>query len=225
MRAYPIVLTNGRGDCLLKMMDSFRSKVYGCEVAGTIVDDSGDYEYRRWLRTEFPLWAVRPVRFNAAGYSAAMQTVWDESYTQRHVFLIEDDFVFTRPVFLADLISVLCARPYLAQLVLLRQAWFPNEIQHGGLIPALEAQGRVMNPVKSPHTHSQWIEHTATWSSNPTVFRGGNWVLDHPWPSGEGSEYRFGQDLFQAEPSTRVAYWGNGTEYVEHIGQRTGFGH
>jgi len=188
---------------------------------GLIVDDSGSPDYREWLRQQMPGWTVTAVdQDSPAGYSAAMRYVWSLAAGYDFVFLIEDDFVFEQPVFVSALVEVLIENPHLAQLVLLRQPWFQNEIDHGGLLEAIEARG--VELLRRP----EWVEQRATWSCNPTVFRGGQWILNHPWPSGAGSEYRFGQELFKSEPSTVSAWYGVGkTPWVRHVGGRSGFGH
>jgi len=220
MAPHTIVLTNGRKDCLEQMFASYEKNVAGA-APGTIVDDSGDPGYRQYLSQTYRDWQVYAVADRAAGYSTAMQRVWALASQHLNVFLVEDDFVFTRPVDLSWLQGLLDTEQHLSQVVLLRQPWFPNEIEAGGLIQALQARGEDVTP--NTNGTDVWFEHQATWSSNPTVFRGGAWVRQHPWPSGEGSEYRFGRQLVSED--YYFAYYGDDIEFVEHIGQRSGFGH
>jgi hypothetical protein len=219
-----VFLTNGRRECLPKAVHSFLGKVHiSADDEVVIVDDSGDVEYRAWLTRTFRHWKVSRVGEYAMGYNAAMLHIWDLARCFDHVFMVEDDFVFDREVNLADMIDALEDDEDLAQIVLLRQAWFGNEVDASGLIPALVNQGKSF---KVRHTNmGTYLSHRATWSTNPNLFRGGSWVENHPWPIGEGSEYRFGQHLFQTEPETVCAYWGDGTEYVTHTGERKGFGY
>lgn len=222
MSTLVVYLTNGRKACLLESMETLPGHLtLPADPHLLIVDDSGDPEYRKFLRDRFgEVWEISEVGGAAQGYSAAVQHIWRKAEAYDFVFLIEDDFLFERPVNLQDLATSLRHCPEVAQFVLLRQSWFGNEVEAGGLLPALERMGH-----KLTHVGTNWIEHRATWSTNPTLFRGGNWVKNHPWPSGEGSEYRFGQSLFLTEPKTVCAYWGDGTEYVRHIGERKGFGY
>jgi len=223
-----VFLTNGRSECLAEAVYSRSMKVaVPGEADFLIVDDSGDPKYREWLSAHFTYrkWWVG---YNAQGYDAAMREIWWLAADYDYVFLIEDDFVFNQEVDLGDMIEILRTHPHMAQLVLLRQAWFGNEVQAGGLIPALQAMGHRFEHFGDAgclHGSPSWLEHRATWSTNPTLFRGREWVLDHPWPVGEGSEYRFGQSLFQTEPETVCAYWGDGSVYVTHQGERKGFGY
>ena len=218
------VLTNGRQDCITQMMASFEANVSMDHRFATYVifDDSGDPEYRQWLAEAYPEWIVQYVGRDAQGYNAAMQTIWRAAEAYGHVFMVEDDFLFTCEINVADMLDVLDTMG-LEQIVLLRQAWFGNEVAAGGLLPALEAMGHSLQ--RLTNLAYPIIRHRAGWSTNPNVFRGGSWVRGHPWPRGEGSEYRFGQSLFHTDPSAYVAYWGDGTEYVRHIGERKGFGY
>jgi len=220
-----VFLTNGRRECLEKALASFDEKVTPAPDVSLVkvVDDSGDPTYRAWLREVFGSASLVSVGEHALGYNAAMLKIWELARSYDYVFMIEDDFVFNREVDLADLIDALDDDEDLAQIVLLRQAWFGNEVKAGGLIPALIEMGKNF---KIRHTNmGTYLSHRATWSTNPNLFRGGTWVEEHPWPIGDGSEYRFGQELFATEPDTVCAYWGNGEEYVTHIGERKGFGY
>lgn len=219
-----VFLTNGRRECLPKAIHSFLGKVhFSADDEVVIVDDSGDVEYRAWLTRTFRHWKVSRVGEHSLGYNAAMLHIWNLARCFDHVFMVEDDFVFDREVNLADMIDVLNDEPRVAQLVLTRQPWFGNEIEAGGLISALERMGHIFRDGGNPDY--SYLTHRATWSTNPNLFRGGAWVENHPWPIGDGSEYRFGQELFAAEPETVCAYWGLGDEYVTHIGERKGFGY
>ena len=221
MDVHTIVLTNGRGACLARMMESYET--YVGTPSGTIVDDSGDSNYREYLERDYPGWRIAPVADEACGYSAAMQKVWSIAAEHEYVFLIEDDFVFQRAVSPGLLAEILDKNPHLFQFVLVRQPWFPHEVAAGSLLASIEGMGFPLNLTGT--NGNSYLTHLRGWSTNPTVFRGSDWVRDRPWPEGEGSEYRFGLNLVQDEPGRLFAYWGDGSEYVEHIGQRTGFGH
>lgn len=216
-----IVLTNGRADCIAQTIPSLREHLAGAGGM-TIIDDSGDVAYRAWLAGEFPGVPVTAVAERPAGYWRAMRAVWETArdFDTDAVWLHEDDFVMRTGVDLTDLDHVLGTQPHLTQIALLRQPWFANEIQHGGLIEALEAQGQTF----AEHTDGQyaWIEHRAVFTGNPSLIPARTLTWD--WPSGAWSESRFGRMLF-ADPAARGAYWGRRGEAprVEHIGhQRVG---
>lgn len=220
-----IVLGNGRGDYLTQTVASIRKHLSGYGPV-TIVDDSGDAAHRDWLRrTVAPdLGAsVVPVAARPAGYPAAMRRVWALAGGHDMACMWEEDFVLTEDVDLTDLAGVLAEHPYLTQIALLRGPWFGNEVAHGGLIEALEAQGQHFHEVTDGTHH--WIEHRACFTGNPSVIP--RRTFAHPWPSGDWSESRFGRGLF-ADPRARGAYWGRRGDppRVEHIGvERVGQGY
>ena len=215
-----IVLTNGR-DCITRTLPSATKHLTG-HGDMVIVDDSGDPTYRAWLGEQFPDASVTAVAQRPAGYWQAMRMVWSIARASRtnSVFFLEDDFVFHVDVDLTCLARVLDEQPHLTQIALRRQAWFANELEHGGMIEALEAQGQTF----TEHTDGKhwWIEHRACFTGNPTLIPARTFTQD--WPSGAWSESRFGHALF-TDPSAHGAYWGrrDAKPLVEHIGhQRVG---
>lgn len=217
-----IVLTNGRRSCLARTLPSIREHLAGVGDL-VIVDDSGDRAYRSWLTSEYPDAVVTVVAPEPAGYWRSMKTVWAiarDSGADALAFW-EDDFVLTEDVDLTDLQRVLDAHPYLTQAALLRQPWFANEREHGGLIEGLEAQGQVFEE-RTDGRGRWWIEHRACFTGNPSLIPASTFA--HDWPEGAWSESRFGQLLF-TDPAARGAYWGRRSDppRVEHIGhQRVG---
>lgn len=211
-----IVLTNGRRDCISRTFPSIRKHLTGVSDM-VIVDDSGNAGYRAWLASEFPEALVTAVAETAAGYWRAMRTVWSIARASGtdHVGFWEDDFVLTADVDLTCLARVLDEQPHLTQIALLRQPWWTNEHEHGGLIGALEQQGQRFTEVYDGHHH--WLEHRACFTGNPTVVP--RRTFERDWPEGAWSEAQFGRLLFQ-DPAARGAYWGRRTDQprVEHIG-------
>lgn len=227
--AVPIIcLTNGRPDCISKTIPSALGHLTGV-LGMVIVDDSGDPTYGQWLADEFVggPWDGKILHLpEPHGYWRAMQYVWGlarhwaATYDTTSFFFLEDDFTVNEDVDLTDLAGVLDSYPYLTQMALLRQPWWPNEIEHGGLIEALEAGGQEFTE-RTNGTHS-WIEHRACFTGNPCVIP--RRTFERDWPEGDWSESRFGRLLFR-DPEARGAYWGRRSDppRVEHIGhQRVG---
>lgn len=223
-----IVLTNGRPECITRTIRSLHENLSG--VSGmVIVDDSGDDVYGAWLEDEFiggPFDGKVAHLPEPHGYWRAMQAVWSlarhwaAEFGQNRFAFWEDDFVLTTPVDLDVLAGVLDAHPYLTQVALKRQPWFGNEVEHGGLIEALEAQGQTFTERTDGAHH--WVEHRAVFTGNPSVIP--RRTFEQDWPEGAWSESRFGRALF-SDPQARGAYWGRRSDppRVEHIGhQRTG---
>jgi hypothetical protein len=210
-----IVLTNGRVECITRAIGSVVSHLDNAGN-GVIVDDSGDDVYRAWLADQYGA-PVIPVGDEPCGYWQAMRRVWDVARDSDadHIWLQEDDFVIHADVDLDVLAGVLDDHPYLTQISLLRQPWWPNEVEHGGLIPALEQQGQVFTERTDGVHH--WVEHRACFTGNPSLIPARTFERD--WPDGDWSESRFGRLLFQ-DPAARGAYWGRREDppLVEHIG-------
>lgn len=216
-----IVLTNGRRDCIARTIPSIREHLTGAGDM-VIVDDSGDANYRAWLAETFPGALVTAVAPGPAGYWRAMRVVWAiaRDSAADAVAFWEDDFVLLGDVAVTCLARVLDEQPHLTQIALLRQPWWPNEHDAGGLIPALEAQGQVFEERTDGREH--WIEHRACFTGNPSLIP--RRTFERDWPEGAWSESRFGQLLFR-DPPARGAYWGRRSDppRVEHIGhQRVG---
>jgi hypothetical protein len=179
-------------------------------------------DYRAWLAETFPDALITAVAPDAAGYWRAMRVVWAIARDSGAdaVWMHEDDFVLSDDVDVTCLKRVLAEQPHLTQMALLRQPWWPNEHEHGGLVPALEAQGQVFEE-RTDGKH-RWIEHRACFTGNPSLIP--RRTFEHDWLEGAWSESRFGRLLF-TDPTARGAYWGRRSDppRVEHIGhQRVG---
>lgn len=222
-----LVLTNGRPECITKTISSLTEHLSGVDSM-VIVDDSGDDVYGQWLDDEYaggPFDAKVLHIEGEHGYWRAMQMVWSLArHWDADAFAFwEEDFVLHADVDLDVLAEVLEEQQHLTQIALLRQAWFHNEREHGGLIEALEAQGQVF----AEHTDGVhcWVEHRACFTGNPSLIP--RRTFERDWPMGDWSESRFGKLLF-AGPRARGAYWGRRSDppHVEHIGhQRVGSGY
>ena len=166
----------------------------------TFIDDSGDPTHSAWLAQY-----GKVIETGARGYTIAMQHLC-KAADNRQCFVLEEDFTFLVDVHIDQLAEILYHRPYLAQVALLRGPHFPIEHQHGGVIEALEAKGHTFRDVGGV------IEHTATFTANPSLWRAHVFALG--WPSGQWSEEIKGRQLasmgyrFAHLPEIRVAHHG-----------------
>lgn len=203
-----IILTNRRDLYLEETLDSIDEHVTGLDRL-TIVDDSGDHA---WRRGGIGHHEVVPVDDRPAGYARAMQTVLDVAEGD-HVLFWEEDFRATAPVDVGELATILDNRPHLAQLALMRQPWYPNEVAAGGVLEAKAHEGHEIELIDGV-----W-EHRAFFTCNPTVLP--RRTLDRPWPRKPWSESAFGSELLR-DPATRFGMLPG--VRVEHVGAtRTGF--
>lgn len=152
------------------------------------------------------------------GMAGAVQAAWAWALDAGVDYLlhVEEDFVFTGPVNLDDLVWILDHAPHLAQVVLKRQPWSAEEKAAGGIIeqdPGAYTQCGGMR-------HSlAWVEHSKIFSLNPCLIP--RKVLELGWPSGPlgvGNEAGFTQRCIQA--GYRFAFYGQMGDppVVDHVG-------
>lgn len=206
-----VILTNRRRRYLPDTLKRIQEMVTGWDAL-TIVDDSGDARWRATLAREYSTAEIVPAAAEPAGYTTAMRTVVAHMHGDVVAFW-EEDFRPTEHIDLHTLAGILDRRPWLAQVALLRQPWYANEVAAGGVIEALQQDGtRFVN-------RRGVIEHRAFFTCNPSVWRRS--VYESGWPNVPWSEnakrdqlrsagYRFGMI-----PGVKV----------NHVGQRTGFGY
>jgi hypothetical protein len=128
------------------------------------------------------------------------------------VFHLEDDFIFERDVDLEAMRSVLDEQPYLAQMALLRQPWFPGEVRAGGIVE------------RDPEEYTQisdgeheWLEHRLWFTLNPCLYR--RELCELPRKTGHKHEWHFSRQLCRDE-TVRFGLWGSGEPWVRHIGEK-----
>jgi hypothetical protein len=227
-----LVIADGRDQYLDPCMMSL-PQLSGDIAERWIHDDTGDPHYRSTLADRYPGWR----HINAgprSGCAAAFQSAWRQLRNGSecdHIFLVEQDFVFPRPVPLPEIADMLTDYPYLAQVALRRQPWNSNEIAAGGVVEQHPEQYMDCHDDKG----RQWLQHRMFFTTNPCLIR--RTLLDVPWPSHQEGCYSEG--LFHhrllaegtpevSGPEVAYGYWGardSGT-WVEHIGyQRIGMGY
>lgn len=218
-----LVFTDGRRDCLVRSLWSFRKHLLTHDdLDWLIVNDSTDPEFTDWLEDEFP-WAAVSNTHERLGFAGTIQRGWSMIHPEADfVFHLEDDFVPTGAVELDAMIEVLEAHPFLAQMVLKRQPWSPEEKAAGGIIEMWPDEYTECGD----EIDGQWSEHRLFWSTNPSVYRVG--MTDFGWPDGPDSERKFTNKILGDSPDWRFAFWGAKFDAptVTHIGdQRVGTGY
>lgn len=219
-----LVMTDGRVDCIDQAIPSALEHLQGPITRRTIHDDSGDPDYRAWLRRRFGALGFEVIYHPAGrqGFGGAYRNAW-RFLTQCHelyVFSTEDDFTFNRPVDLGAVADVLDRFPHLVQLALRRQPWNDQERAAGGIVE------------QHPHDYTEhywnghrWLEHRRFLTTNPSMFRRA--LCARGWPDVEHSEGVFTHQLIE-DPEVRFGFWGSrdSGEAVTHIGvERVGTGY
>lgn len=232
MTVAAIVMTDGRIDCLDRTLTSFEQHIPGPIHHRYLWDDTGNDDHFNYLRAAYRHLGWLPVRGLAGkeGFGGAIKSAWQwllDHTDADHVFHVEDDFLFEKPVDLDTMAKVLDRRPYLAQMALRRQACNEAEIEAGGVV---ELNPKAFTEVRDGR--QVWLEHRAFWTTNPSLFR--RPLLAAGWPEGDRSEGLFTHQLlgsgFDDVPGdkVRMGYWGAkaSAPWIHHIGdQRVGHGY
>lgn len=191
--------------------------------------------------------------FNQRGFCHACSAGWKAATegalggvgngNHTHVFWLEHDFTFARPVDLRELAAVLDGEPDIAQMALMRNAASDEERAAGGLYELRADQyeqryscrwcgdrdgnraswceagcGRDYNAM------FPWLRHRSYFTTNANLMRR-QFMVENPWPN-DGlpqCEGRFGIALVKSGYSFGV--WGSGEPWTEHFGIRSGFGY
>lgn len=214
-----LVITDGRRSCLEPTLASFAAATHADDINETvIVNDCPHPDYARWVDT---LGFDHHIRLGPTkrGFAAAIQAGWDATRRADHLFHLEDDFEFVRPIDLPAMRTVVDTYG-LAQMALRRQPWNELEVEAGGFIemhPDAYAE-------QTDGTH-HWLTHRLFFTTNPSLYP--RRITDQGWPLTRYSEGMFSQRLF-SDPNIDCAFWGRLTDppWVTHIGyQRAGEGY
>lgn len=210
-----------RRDYLRRSLESLTKNVSGPFIQRVVYRD-WDPEFHAELEAiarEFGFYVVGPDK--NVGYTDSMRLMWrylSKNAKGEFIFATEDDFTYPQPVELGPLIETLRDEPHLAQIALLRDAFYQDEKETGGVLgwpePAFTKVGNNGNAR---------LEHRLFWTANPSLFRKA--ITDKPWPLGHHSETQFGKQLMR-DPRVRFAFWGDHVELAKHIGEtRAGSGY
>lgn len=207
----------GRADEIKETVQSFEERVHGTIHSLTIVDDSGDRDYGRWLEKEFSNRALIIHHGQNLGYRRMMEQTWKHIARTEgapYIFWSEDDFSFERDIQLDDLASVLEHDHKLAQVVLLREAFYPRELEAGSI------------PNEHPESYTRreanglpYLEHTRFFSCNPSLMRR-ELFTSAAWPetgAGSDSEALMGPRLTAL--GWHFAFFGEGESWIRHTGR------
>lgn len=219
-----IIHTDGRREFIAQSVKSLEMRVKGNITKRVIYDDSGDPEYKAWLRETFGhLGYVVVGPDYRAGYTKSMGLMWQyltNRCDSRWVFLAEDDFTYDVPVNLDKMAGILERQPYLRQLALLRHPYYPRELEAGSIIAE-----HPDSYLAASDGDDEWLEHRLYFTANPSLFER-SLCEREPWPGSVSSSERVYTDRLNRDPASRMAYLGHGEEMVTHIGSyRAGSGY
>jgi hypothetical protein len=209
-----IVLTDGRKNYIQEALPTWIEH-YDSIDNKFIIDDSGDTEYTSWLKNTFPSFEIIPVENPRQGYANAVQRVFKlfRDTGLDYCLHLEDDFILSKTVDIENIVYVLDKNPNLSQMAIMRQPWYHNEIESGGVIDAIK--GEKFYDINTDGF--DWVKHRAFYTCNPNIFP--QWLTNYEWPDGNWSESKFGRLLFSNNKDCGI--WGNRSSWpqVEHIGR------
>lgn len=137
MRTAIVFIDDGRPDYLAQSVESVERHV-GLSLSDPLIliNDAGNPEYSETLLKLYFRFERIVNHDERRGLAGAVRSAWETALEQDvdYVWHMEGDFILTQNLFLSDMYSVLKENPQLAQLVLKRQPWSPEEIQAGGQI-------------------------------------------------------------------------------------------
>lgn len=170
-----IIGTYRKDAYVFRLLDSLKENASGITQLH-FVDDSGDSDFAKKLSNYGDVSET-----GAQGYNAAMQEVvrLGADYGDHAAFL-EEDFTITANTDFFSLAAHIDLHPYLSQVVIQRQPWFPVELRAGDMLRVFKNRGKQFKDVHG------FFEHEHFFSCNPAV-----WNLDTfraGWPEGEWSE-------------------------------------
>jgi hypothetical protein len=155
-------------------------------------------------------------RDHRLGMSGAVNAAWDWArlYHFDHLFHVEEDFRFHEAPVRA-MVEVLDHDETLAQVVLKRQPWSPEEQRAGGII-----ESHPYDYTDHQAGTLQWTSHQRIFSLNPCVIP--RRVLEMGWPAGNEAE----MTANLVAGGFRFAFYGhrNDPPRVEHVGAVRGSG-
>lgn len=211
MKYHLIVITHGDGETLEATLDSFHEMVTPSPFEMTLIQDGG----ARMPRVGLWPWTIVSLGTRQQGFCAVMREAMVEALAgdSPHIFLLEHDFEFLRPIDLEPVAEVLDAVPMLAQMSFMRGPVNVEEEAAGGVIGK---HGR-----ENFAEMGRWLEHRVYWTTNPSLFPQS--IAGYPWPPAPECEGHFGLSLWPDGWTSGI--WGLGEEWVRHTGVRSGFGY
>lgn len=215
-----VVIGTYRGQLHLpRLIGELENRVHGIDEL-IFVDDSGSMSNIEW-ESQFGL--AYPVEIGKnAGYTKAMDKVCDIMRADDDDYLMfwEEDFLPVEDIVLEHLADELRNDPTLAQVVLPRQPWYENEIEHGDVIAAMSDRLDAPVVIEQGVHNKLWV-HQATFSCNPAVWA--PMAYRWPWPQCDNSEEEKTRYLVNDDEAS-FAFYGHRVQ-VWHDGKRTGHGY
>jgi hypothetical protein len=183
-----------------------------------VVRDGPGPSLRDVVRACWPGVALFEREGRRSGFCATTRRAWRLSAEPgpSWVYWLEHDFLHLRPVALEQLAEAMRRWPRIAQVSLPRGPANEAECAAGGY--------RELYPDSYRPGPGHWIETERNWTTNPHLRRR-DLAAAYDWPAEPRCEGLFGFRLRAERPGTTFAIWGAGEQWVEHVGERSGYGY
>lgn len=146
------------------------------------------------------------------GINLSVQTAWQEVPSDTdYIWHQENDFIFNEPVKLHEMINPLILNPMIGQVALLRQPWYDDEIEAGGLYEVGYRDYRSMNV-----GGIDLVGQTMFFTHNPSIYR-----AKHALQIDNYNELGYAKYLMTHHNIKTFCYLGKKSDKpkVEHIGK------
>jgi hypothetical protein len=199
------ILTDGRRErieqCYKSWVDNLDLSLFKYKI---IFDSSGDPNYANYLNQTY---GMNVVSFgskldlpHAFGEMFAYLNTLDSKYT----FFLEDDFYIPNSIDICRLLDILKYAD-LEQLALVRQPWYPEEFNKGGMLRKLQPE---LLLVERRHKDWIWQEQSRAWTNNPSLIN--NRVFAIPYPDFHmHCETYFYLRIADRWPNAKLGYYGS----------------
>lgn len=186
------------------------------------IDDSGDVDFQRRCAGWGEVYAVGDGKGRNGFATAMVKATEVMQQIGGYVGWWEEDFTVTKRIHLDEIRDAMDPFPNLAQVVLVRQPWFPEEVKAGSMITHLQDRmGRTFERVFDTGFGTQLLMHDMIFSTNPGIWA--PLAYQWGWPEVHNSEERKTRYLVE-DDNACFAYWGL-QETVHHEGERSGTGY
>jgi hypothetical protein len=216
-------LTDGRKEYLEETLRSWEKHSDILKSKNRIIfDDSGDDEYRKYLKETYTDYLIVPIGEERVGFNCAIHFghQYIKSMNCSHTVWIEDDQMLLRKIDILDMIRVL-DKNNLLQLSLIREPFFYGELPYKTIFDYLIGIGWPLQE------NDEYIGHEVAFMTLPHIFP--NKILDVKWQQDDdmaNSELNYAKKLFSLFPKKdptcmRLGYYGkiNSEPHSRHIGK------
>lgn len=219
-----LFFTTSRYQYLDKMLFTFEQYVDfgGVEVRKILIDDypqGRDVAHLESLRDQYGFELV--MNDENLGYAHSWGKAWEMIKEDKDIDFVwhqEEDFIFTKPIEVSDVIEAMETSPVpLTQMVMKRQPWFPN---NDWIVEVEEGRGGK----EVQYGDRRMVISQRFFNANPSLYP--RWVVEEEYP--HAPQETIGHILSQRYPERYSAFYGGRRDapLCTHIGEVTqGFRH